>query len=539
MKSYDYIIVGAGAAGCVLANRLTEDADVSVLVLEAGGRDNSIYMHMPLGWREIWRGPMHNWNYLTEPEPHLDNRQIMTPRGKTLGGSTSINGMLYLRGHPKDYDQWRQLGCDGWGHSDVLPYFKRAERNWRGETEHHGGSGPLGVAQIDVAGLKFDTIIETAKNAGLPVTDDINGANPEGFGPVDFTMQDGRRASAARVYLHPAMRRKNLTVETNALAHRVRLEHGRAACVDYARRGAVESARAEREIILAGGAFNSPQLLMLSGIGPADEIRLHGITPLHDLPGVGKNLQEHPITFIQFATKAPFTYLNELRWDRVTLAALQWALFHSGPMANQPLTALGFVRSRPELERPDLQIFCNPVRLDAEVWFPIIKPSQPHALEVCPSLLHPESRGTVKLRSANPADKARISFNFLATETDRATMRAGVRLCREMYATAPLGALLKEETKPGADVKSDAEIDAYLRKSIDLGHHPCGTCAMGVSADAVVDPELRVRGLEGLRVVDASIMPRVPGGNTNAPTIMIAEKAADMIRGRAPLSAAQ
>jgi choline dehydrogenase len=537
MKSFDYIIVGAGAAGCVLANRLTEDKDVSVLVLEAGGRDDSIYMHMPLGWREIWRGPMHNWNYLTEPEPNLGGRQIMTPRGKTLGGSTSINGMLYLRGHPKDYDQWRQLGCEGWSHADVLPYFKRAECNWRGETEHHGGSGPLGVSKIDVTGLQFDTLIETARNAGFPVTDDINGAHAEGFGPVDFTAKHGRRASAARVYLHPAMRRRNLTVETGALAHRVRLENGRAAIVDYARNGAAAAARAEREIILAGGAFNSPQLLMLSGIGPADEIRTHGITPLVDLPGVGKNLQEHPITFVQFATKAPFTYLNQLRWDRVALGVLQWGLFQSGPMSNQPLTALGFVKSRPELERPDLQIFCNPLRLDAEVWFPLVKPAQPHALEVCPSLLHPESRGSVRLRSADPADKTRISFNFLATEADRAAMRAGLRICRDIYRTAPLGDLLAEETKPGAHVKSDAEIDAYLRQSIDLGHHPSGTCAMGTNAEAVVDPELRVRGVDGLRVVDASIMPRVPGGNTNAPTIMVAEKAADMIRGRTPARA--
>jgi choline dehydrogenase len=347
-------------------------------------------------------------------------------------------------------------------------------------------------------------------------------------------MKKGRRTSSARAYLHPAMRRKNLTVETGALTHRVRLEKGRAVGVEYSRNGAVETAYADREVILAGGAFNSPQLLLLSGVGPADEIRAHGIAPLHDLPGVGKNLQEHPITFIQFATKAPFTYLNEMRFDRVALGALQWALFNNGPMANQPLTALGFIRSRGELERPDLQIFCNPLRLDAEIWFPALKPSQPHALEVCPSLLHPESRGSVTLRSADPADKARIAFNFLSTEADRATMRAGVRICREIYSTNPLGDLLKEETKPGVKVKSDAEIDAYLRRSIDLGHHPCGTCAMGTNADAVVDPQLRVQGIEGLRVVDASIMPRVPGGNTNAPTIMIGEKAADMIKGRAP-----
>ena len=533
-RAYDYIIVGAGAGGCVLANRLTEDQDVSVLLLEAGGPDNSLYMQMPLGWRQIWRGPKYNWNYLSEPEPYADNRQLMTPRGKALGGSTSINGMLYVRGHPADYDQWRQLGCDGWSYADVLPYFKRAESSWRGETKYHGGSGPIGVSPVDVTGLHYDAFIDSARAAGLPITDDINGAEPEGFTRVDFTVRNGRRTSAARAYLHPAMHRPNLTVETWALAHKVVLEDGRAVGLEYSRAGgATETVRANREVILAGGAYNSPQLLLLSGIGPADEIAAHGIKPVHELKGVGKNLQEHIITFVQFATKGAITFQNALRYDKAALSVIQWLLSQKGVMANQPLTALGFVKSRPELDRPDLEIFCNPVRLDADVWFPMIKPALEHAFEACPSLLYPESRGEVTLRSTDPADAPRILFNFLEAEEDRRAMREGIRIVRRMYAQSPLAEMLTDELKPGVDIQSDEEIDAYLRRSMELDHHPVGTCAMGINDEAVVDPQLRVRGLTGLRVVDASVMPLVPGGHTNAPTIMVAEKAADMIRGRA------
>jgi choline dehydrogenase len=349
-------------------------------------------------------------------------------------------------------------------------------------------------------------------------------------------MAGGRRTSAAVAYLHPAMSRANLTVETGALTHRVLIENGRATGVEYSRGGAVETAEARREVILSGGAYNSPHILMLSGIGPAAELKAHGVAPVLDLPGVGKNLQEHIITFVQFATHGPITYLSALRWDKLALATIRWRLFKSGTMANQPLTALGFVKSRPELERPDLEIFLNPVRLDAEVWFPLIKPAQAHAFECCPSILHPESRGEVSLRSADPADKARILFNFYAAENDLAVMRAGIRIARTLYSTAPLSDLIAGENRPGIDVQADDELDAYLRQTADLGHHPVGTCAMGVDDRAVVDPQLRVRGVEGLRVVDASVMPRVIGGHTNAPTIMIAEKAADMIRGRAALA---
>ena len=538
-ESYDYVIVGAGAGGCVLAARLTEDPDVKVLLLEAGGKDSSMYMHMPLGWRQIWRGPMHNWNFYSEPEPFADGRKFLAPRGKTLGGSTSINGMLYIRGHPRDYDEWRQLGAEGWSYADVLPYFKKAEGFWGGDSKFHGGSGPTGITRIDTNGLHYDAFMDAARAAGHQVTDDINGEHPEGFTPVDITVKNGVRSSAANCYLKPAMSRPNLKVVTEALAHRIVLEKGRAVGVEYSQGSVLVSVRADREVILCGGSYNSPQVLMLSGIGPADELRAHGIEVAQDLPGVGKNLQEHILTFVQFKTKDPVTFMKELRWDKLAVATLQWLATKSGPMANQPLTALGFVKSRPDLERPDLEIFCNPVRLDADVWFPLVKPALEHAFESCPSLLHPHSRGEVTLRSADPADHPRILFNFLKEAEDRRAMREGIRIVRDMYSRGPLGEMIERELKPGPGVQSDEELDAYIRASMDLDHHPTSTCMMGTDAMSVVDPQLKVHGIEALRVVDASVMPRVNAGHTNAPTVMIAEKAADLLRGRPVLEPAE
>lgn len=538
MAEYDYIIVGAGSAGCVLANRLTEKPDVTVLVLEAGGKDNSIFMKMPLAWRQIWRGPRFNWNYTTEPERFLDGRRVALPRGKVLGGSSSINGMLYVRGHPRDYDLWRQAGCDGWSYADVLPYFKRAEGNWRGEGEYHGGAGPLGVSATEVSNLGFDLIRDTAKAAGIPLTDDFSGAQPEGFGIVDLTIKDGVRCSAAKAYLHPALARSNLTLKIMALTRRVLIENGRATGVSYLSDGVQTVAHAKREVILCGGSYNSPQLLLLSGIGPAEEIAEHGITPIHELPGVGKNLSEHVVFHVQFAMKEPVTFLSRLRADKVAMSVLQWAMFRTGDFATQALTALAFVRSRTDLERPDIQLFFNSTRMDAKVWFPGITPRQQHMLEGYPSLNYPESRGEVRLRSADPRDPPRIWLNFLGTEQDRATARECIRLVRRIYNTPPLGNLIECETSPGMDIVSDADIDAFTRRTAEVGHHPVGTCAMGAGEMAVVDPQLRVRGLSGLRVVDASIMPTVPGGNTNGPTIMIAERAADLIAGKRLLTPA-
>jgi choline dehydrogenase len=531
-ESFDYVIVGAGSAGCVIANRLTEDPNVSVLLLEAGGRDSQFFYRLALGFHS-WRYPETNWSYLTEPEPTLANRQIPVPRGKVLGGSSSINAMLYSRGHPRDYDLWRQMGCEGWSFAEVLPYFKRSETNWRGESAFHGGSGPLQVSRVDTRKLLHEPVIETARRLGYPVTDDHHGELPEGFGGGDTTTTSrGRRSSASRAYLHPALKRPNLTVHTQSYATKVRLEDGRATGVDYVRGGQAVTVQANCEVILCGGVYNSPQLLMLSGIGPADHLIEIGIEPALDLPGVGGNLSEHAAYWIEFKTDKPVSFLNELRADKVALAAAQWALFGTGLLASQVNSAHAEIRSRPGLVQPDLQIYFNPVRADARPWFPLIAPQQEHTINAVVCLLQPESRGWVRLRSADPADKPRIRLNLLATKNDMDTMVRSVRLMREFYGTEPMASLVSEETVPGQAVRTDDDIEAWLRQSLIITHHSVGTCSMGIGANAVVDPQLRVRGIDGLRVCDASIMPTVPGGNTNAPSIMVGEKAADLIRGR-------
>lgn len=531
-ERFDYVIVGAGSAGCAIANRLTEDPAVSVLLLEAGGRDSQFFYRLALGFHS-WRYPDTNWSYLTEPEPTLADRRLPVPRGKILGGSSSINAMLYSRGHPRDYDLWRQMGCEGWSFADVLPYFRRSETNWRGESAFHGGSGPLQVSRINTRGLLHEPLIEAARKLGYPITEDHHGQLHEGFGGGDTTTTArGRRSSAARAYLYPAMGRPNLTVHTHSLATKVRIENGRAVGVDYVRGGTPTSAFAEREVILAGGVYNSPQLLMLSGIGPADDLIAMGIEPVADLRGVGRNLSEHAAYWIEFKTRERITFLNALRADKVALATVQWALFGTGLLASQVNSAHAEIRSRPGLEQPDLQVYFNPVRPDARPWFPIVAPQQEHTINAVVCLLQPESRGWLKLRSANPADKPRIRLNLLATRHDVDTMIRSVRLMRELYATQPLAGLVSHETMPGADVHTDEAIEAWLRRSTIFTHHAVGTCAMGIGSHAVVDPQLRVRGIEGLRVCDASIMPTVPGGNTNAPSIMVGEKAADLIRGQ-------
>jgi choline dehydrogenase len=531
--SFDYVIVGAGSAGCVIANRLTEDPNVSVLLLEAGGRDSQFFYRLALGFHS-WRYPQTNWSYLTDPEPTLDNRQLPVPRGKVLGGSSSINAMLYSRGHPRDYDLWRQMGCEGWSFADVLPYFKRSETNWRGESAFHGGSGPLQVSRINTRKLLHEPVIEAARRLGYPITDDHHGEVHEGFGGGDTTTTSrGRRSSAARAYLRPALQRPNLTVHTQSFATKIRIEDGRATGIDYVREGQPVSARAKKEVILCGGVYNSPQLLMLSGIGPADHLIEMGIEPVLDLPGVGGNLSEHAAYWIEFKTNGPITFLNQLRADKVALATVQWALFGKGMLASQVNSAHAEIRSKPGLAQPDLQIYFNPVRPDARPWFPVVAPQQEHTINAVVCLLQPESRGWVRLRSADPADKPRIRLNLLATKNDTATMVRSVKLMRELYGTQPLAGLVSEETMPGPSVRTDDEIEAWLRHSLIFTHHSVGTCCMGTGANAVVDPQLRVRGVEGLRVCDASIMPTVPGGNTNAPSIMVGEKAADLIRGQA------
>jgi choline dehydrogenase len=541
VRAYDYIVVGAGSAGCVLANRLSEDADAQVLLLEAGGGDRHPLLAMPLGFLAASRSPQLDWGYASEPELHMNGRSLPLPRGKILGGCSTINGMIYMRGHPRDYDEWRDLGCTGWGYADVLPYFRKMESSWRGASEVHGADGPLSVQRVDSKRLGGDPIWRAAQMAGHEPTSDFSfEQSATGFGDCEVTVdRNGRRASTSRAYLRPAASRPNLTVLTGAMVTRVLMKDGRATGVSFVRGGRdvrdggggprAEQVLTRREVILSCGAYNSPQLLMLSGIGPAEHLREHGIDVVVDLPGVGRNLSEHPVVYAEFAAREPITFLNSLRLDRLIGSALRWAISGSGPLASLVCSCVLMVKTRPELARPDIQLMVLPVRLDARPWIPGFGTRQAHVFSVMVILLHPESRGRLTLRSAEPVAKPRISLNLLAAENDLGELRRGVAAVRKLFSTPPLAELIAAEVKPGPGMGDDDALAAYLRANVRVTQHPVGTCAMGVSEDAVVCPQLRVRGLEGLRVVDASIMPTVPGGNTNAPVIMIAEKAAEMI----------
>jgi len=540
LDQFDYIIVGAGSAGCVLANRLSAEPALRVLLLEAGGPEVRHWrMKMPLAWRDTFQDPSVSWGYLSEPEPAAEGRRIPVPRGKVLGGSSSVNGMMYSRGHAADYDEWRALGLPGWGYADVLPYFRRAEANWRGESIYHGTTGPLTVAPHITDQDLYPRLIATARKLGYRHLEDFHGADVEGFSAPEFNVHRGRRASTAARYLRPILQRPNLTVIARALSHRVLLEGDRAIGVEYALDGQLLRARAEREVLLAAGAFNSPQLLLLSGVGPARELGPLGIPLRHDLPGVGKNLQDHQSAGVMFAAAGPITFESELRLDRLMLSVLRWQLFGTGPVAELPVGAQGFLKLRPGPDAADAQFLVSPVSMAARAWFPGWRRGAGHVFSVANVVLHPRTRGEVTLRSAQPAEPPRILFNLLKAPEDLALLRELVRFTRRFFATAPAAQLVKNELLPGPALQTDAELDAALRRSVGTAMHPTSTCAMGVDADAVVDAELRVRGLERLRVIDASVMPTIVGGNTNAPVIMIAEKASDLILGRPPLPPAR
>ena len=532
-ETFDYVVVGAGSAGCVMAARLSEDPKVSVLLLEAGGQDSHVHLKMPVAFLKAVMAPAFNWGYWTEPEPHMNGRRLPLPRGKVLGGSSSINGMFYMRGHPLDFDQWAQMGAAGWSYADVLPYFKKMETSWRGEGKHHGGSGPVQVMPIGARYVLHEPLMNAAVGAGFNNSDDLSAEVPEGFARGEATIDKrGRRVSAATAYLRPAMRRPNLEVRTGALAHRIVIENGRAVGVDYERGGERQVAHAGREVILCGGAYNSPHLLMLSGIGPAEHLREIGVEVVADRPGVGGNLSEHATVSMEFEATRPVTFLKHLRFDRLVLSVLRWAVFGTGPLATQLNSCNVVIRTREELDRPDIQVMANPIRFDAKIWFPWLTPRQGHLFWAGIVALHPRSRGWVRLKSKDPRELPAVTLNLLSDPQDLATLRAGIRAARRIYRTPPQGELTGAERLPGEQVQSDEALDAFIRETNYVSMHPVGTCAMGMGAEVVVDSQLRVIGVEGLRVIDASVMPTVPGANTNAAVIMIAERAADLIKGR-------
>jgi 4-pyridoxate dehydrogenase len=539
--SYDIVIVGAGSAGCTLANRLTEDKGTRVLLLEAGGWDTDPWIKIPIAWVRMLAQRKHDWHYFAEPEASSGGRGLECARGRVIGGTSSINAMAYTRGHPGDYDRWAASGLTGWSYAHVLPYFRRQE-SWKGGPSfYRGGDGPLTTQITRFSDPLVDAFAASGREAGYKATPDYNGAQQEGFGAWQMTVRDGRRCSAADAYLRPALQRDNLTVEIDAPVERIVFTGKRATGVEYVQRGKTVTAHAEREVILCGGVINSPQLLMLSGIGDPEALRPHGIAVRVALPGVGRNLQDHISAAVAYQRKEPGPFHHAMRFDRIVPALFRAYMSGEGPATELPTGRLAFLKSRPDAALPDIELIFNAAPMNATPYLAPFRRPYVDAYACRAVVLRPESRGRVDLVSADPRQAPRIRQNFLATDKDWQTLRAGLRIARDVCRQAPMAPFMAREIAPGDGKDSDTDLDAHIRATSITVHHPLGTCKMGVASDplAVVDPELRVHGIEGLRVVDGAVMPDLVGAHINAPIIMIAEKAADLIRGRQPLETAR
>ncbi|MCK8117136.1 choline dehydrogenase [Pseudoalteromonas sp. 2CM37A] len=534
-NTYDYIIVGAGSAGCVLANRLSEDTNNKVLLLETGGSDKSIFIKMPTALSIPMNTDKYAWQFHTQPEPYLDNREMHCPRGKVLGGSSSINGMVYVRGHAKDFDEWQQHGAIGWDYQSCLPYFKKAESFYLGENAHRGGTGPLGVNNgNEMQNPLYTTFIKAGVEAGYAHTDDYNAAQQEGFGPMHMTVKDGVRSSASREYLDPVKSRSNLTVITGALAQKVILEGKKATGIEYTVNGTLKTAHSTKDVVLSAGPIGSPHILQLSGIGDKAILEEAGVEVKHHLPGVGQNLQDHLEFYFQYKCKQPITLNGKLGLISKGLIGAKWLLTRKGLGATNHFESCAFIRSKPDVEWPDIQYHFLPaaMRYDGRSAF------AGHGFQVHVGHNKPKSRGSVTIQSANPEQPPKILFNYLQHKDDIEGFRACVRLTRDIIEQSAFDDYRDEEIQPGKHIQTDEEIDAFVRQAVESAYHPSCSCKMGEDDMAVVNSNTQVHGIEGLRVVDSSIFPTVPNGNLNAPTIMVAEKAADLILGKTPLTQA-